>query len=477
MAPEENEAAGRTSGDGEAKPEAGGEAGPSEPEYAAPDADTPEGRKTIRRAIGASAIGNATEWFDYGVYAVVVSYITTNFFQGGTAFALATFAISFLVRPFGGLIFGPLGDKLGRKAILALTIILMAGSTFAIGLLPDFDAIGIWAPILLVALRMLQGFSAGGEYGGAATFMAEYSPDKKRGFYGSFLEVGTLFGFALGAGLVLALQLILGEQTMTDWGWRIPFLVAGPLGLIGLYLRTKVEDTPVFREIDEHHESEATVTAEFKDLCVKYWKPLVTMAGLVVALNVTNYTLLSYMPTYLETQIGLSNNGSLLLILIGEVVMLSLIPFSGRISDKVGRKPMWTISLGGLFVFAIPMYMLMGTGFTGALIGFGVLGILYVLQLSTISATFPAMFPTQVRYAGFAITYNVSTALFGGTAPLVNERLIEVTGDVLVPAYYLMAACAVGGLALWFVPETAGASLRGTEIPRQKRMKPQSSFR
>jgi MHS family proline/betaine transporter-like MFS transporter len=476
MGRDEQEAADTGAGPGDGGKSDSGAAA-AESGHEAPSVDSPEGRKTIRRAIGASAIGNATEWYDYGVYAVVATYIATNFFEGGTAWTLATFAISFLVRPFGGFVFGPLGDRLGRKVILALTIVTMAGSTFAIGLLPTFDTIGIWAPILLVGLRMLQGFSAGGEYGGAATFMAEYSPDKKRGFFGSFLEVGTLAGFALGTATVLALQLILSDQAMTQWGWRIPFLIAGPMGLIGLYLRTKIEDTPVFQELEDQHQEESSVGAEFKDLCLKYWKPLITMAGLVVALNVTNYTLLSYMPTYLEQQIGLTNNGSLLLILIGEVVMLCLIPFSGGISDKVGRKPMWAISLGGLFVMAIPMYLLMGTGFYGALIGFGVLGILYVLQLSTISATFPAMFPTQVRYAGFAITYNVSTALFGGTAPLVNQRLIETTGDVLVPAYYLMLACAIGGLALAFIPETAGASIRGTEIPRQKRMRPQSSFR
>src|SRR5690554_5300517 len=201
-------------------------------EFATPKTETVEGRKTIRRAIGASAIGNATEWYDYGVYAVAVTYITANFFPGGTVWALATFAISFLVRPLGGLVWGPLGDRIGRRAILALTIILMAAATFTIGLLPNFDTIGIWAPILLIFLRMVQGFSTGGEYGGAATFMAEYSPDKRRGFFGSFLEFGTLFGFVLGTAVVLLLQVVLGEQAMHDWGWRIPFLIAGPLGFI-----------------------------------------------------------------------------------------------------------------------------------------------------------------------------------------------------------------------------------------------------
>ncbi|GAB2520266.1 MFS transporter [Paramicrobacterium agarici] len=440
---------------------------PTEPEaeYRAPSADSPEGRKTIRRAIGASAIGNATEWYDYGVYAVAVTYITANFFPGGTVWALATFAISFLVRPLGGLIWGPLGDRLGRKAILALTIVMMAGSTTLIGLLPNVDAIGMWAPGLLIFLRMVQGFSTGGEYGGAATFMAEYSPDKKRGFFGSFLEFGTLFGYVLGTAFVLILSLIIGEDAMMEWGWRIPFLIAAPMGLIGVYLRSKMEDTPVFREMEDTAQIEQSATGDLKDLILHYWRPLLSMAGLVIALNVANYTLLTYMPTYLETQIDMSKDGSLLLIIIGELCMMAIIPFSGKISDRVGRRPMWAVSLIGLIVAAVPMYMLMGTGFAGALVGFAVLGVLYVIQLSTISATFPAMFPTQVRYAGFAITYNVATALFGGTAPAVNEALIDSTGNLLVPAFYMMAACAVGLIALKFVPETAGASIRGTEIP------------
>lgn len=470
---------GQRPGQDDANPQQNAASGPAEEKYAAPTTDTLEGRKTIRKAIGASAMGNATEWFDYGIYAVAITYITANFFptEGGlgTALALATFAISFLVRPLGGLIWGPLGDRLGRKAILALTIILMAGATFAIGLLPTYETIGVWAPILLILLRMVQGFSTGGEYGGAATFMAEYSPDKKRGFFGSFLEFGTLFGFILGTALVLFFQIVLGEQAMTDWGWRLPFLVAGPMGLIGLYLRTKLEDTPVFRDLEAHHLEEPDAKTELRDLVVKYWKPLLTMGGLVVALNVTNYTLLSYMPTYLQTEINLSANNALTLLLLGQLAMMIVIPFAGKLSDRIGRKPMWWVSLLGLFVAAIPMYLLMRINFGTALLGFAVLGLLYVLQLSTISATFPAMFPTQVRYAGFAITYNVSTALFGGTAPLVNDLLIGATGDTLVPAYYMMVACVVGAVALKFIPETAGCSIRGTEIPSRERDRAQAA--
>jgi len=423
----------------------------------------------LKRAVAASAIGNATEWFDYGIYAYGVTYISTALFPGNaqqaTLFALATFAISFLVRPLGGVFWGPLGDTLGRKSVLALTILLMAGATVCIGLIPSYASIGFWAPLLLVVLRMVQGFSTGGEYGGAATFMAEYAPDEKRGFYGSFLEFGTLGGFSLGALLMLGFSLTLGDAAMHEWGWRLPFFVAAPLGLAGVYLRSKMEDTPVFQEVERMGEEEREVAIELKHLISGYRKPLLALAGLVVALNVVNYTLLSFMPTYFATQLGLTTDRALIVPIIGMLFMMLFLPLMGHLSDRIGRKPLWWFSLGGLFVLVIPLFHLMAMSFTGAIIGFALLGLLYVPQLATISATFPAMFPTQVRFAGFAIAYNVSTSLFGGTAPAINEWLIGVTGTNLVPAYFMMGACVIGGIALMFVVETAGHSLRGTELP------------
>jgi MHS family proline/betaine transporter-like MFS transporter len=430
-----------------------------------PEATPPH---VLRRAIAASALGNMTEWFDYGIYAYGVVYLSAALFPGETAeatlFALATFAISFLVRPIGGLFWGPLGDRYGRKTILASTIIMMSAATVGVGLIPSYESIGFWAPALLVLLRMIQGFSTGGEYGGAATFMAEYSPDDRRGFYGSFLEFGTLAGFSLGALLMLGFSLLLGEQAMYDWAWRIPFFVAGPMGLVGSYLRSRMEDTPIFREIEAHHEKEPAASTELRHLLTRYWRPLITMGGLVIALNVVNYTLLSYMPTYLQRRLGLTTDAALVVPIIGMLFMMLFVPFVGALSDRIGRKPLWWISLIGLFVMVVPLYRLMASGFAGAVIGFALLGLLYVPQLATISATFPAMFPTHVRFAGFAISYNVATSLFGGTAPAFNSWLIGRTGDELMPAYVMMAACVVGAIALRSTPETAGKSLRGTDL-------------
>jgi MFS transporter, MHS family, proline/betaine transporter len=440
--------------------------------YAQPMAEghvSPQPRCSLRRAIAASAMGNATEWFDYGIYSYGLTYVSAALFPGSTAqatlFALATFAVSFLVRPLGGLFWGPVGDRVGRKHVLSLTIILMSVATLCVGLLPSFERIGWWAPALLVVLRMIQGFSTGGEYGGAATFMAEYSPDHKRGLCGSFLEFGTLAGFSLGAFLMLGCSVVLGGDTMHAWGWRLPFLVAAPLGLIGLYLRIRLEDTPVFREVAEaaHHDEQTGVP--LKQLLEQFWKPMLLLGGLVIALNVVNYVLLAYMPTFMKTQLHMSDNMSLLVPLIGMLSMMVLLPFSGALSDHIGRKNVWWISLVGLFVAAVPMFTLMTHGVSGALIGFAVLGLLYVPQLASISAMFPAMFPTQARYAGVAIAYNVSTSLFGGTAPMANDWIIAHTGSTLVPAYYMMAACVVGMIALLFVRETAGCSLRGREMP------------
>lgn len=415
---------------------------------------------TLRRAIAASAIGNATEWFDYGIYSYGVAYISAALFPGtteqATLFALAAFAISFLIRPLGGLFWGPLGDRLGRRAVLAVTIIVMAAATFCVGLIPSYASIGLWAPLTLVVLRMIQGFSTGGEYGGAATFMAEYAPDARRGLCGSFLEVGTLAGFSLGALLMLGFALALGEGAMHDWGWRIPFLVAGPLGLVGTYLRSHLQETPVFQQDHEHER----VSHGLGHLFAHYWRELLVLGGLVVALNVVNYTLLSYMPTYLQRRIGLTPDEALVVPILGMLFMMLLLPFAGALSDRVGRKPLWWFSLIGLFVLAAPLYVLMEQSLAGAIIGFMALGLLYAPQLATISATFPALFPTPVRFAGFAIAYNVATSIFGGTAPAVGSALITATGNELMPAYYMMAACLIGAAALCFMPETAGLSLR-----------------
>lgn len=425
---------------------------------------------TLRRAVGASMIGNATEWYDYGVYAYLTAEITSNFFpHAGTAATLLVYAVSFVLRPLGGIVWGPIGDRLGRNKVMAMTIILMAAGTFLVGVIPSYDSIGFWAPVLLVLLRIVQGFSTGGEYGGAATFMAEYAPDKRRGFWGSFLECGTLLGFSGGLAVTLILRASLDQHQMDTWGWRVPFLIGLPLGLVGLYLRTKMEDTPVFRELQENDEAEEAATSALKDLFRDYWQPILRLFLLVVALNIADYTLLTYMPTYMSSDkpdgLGISATQSDVILLIGQLIMTVLIWIAGANSDRIGRKPMWWFSLIAIFVLSVPCFWLMGQGIGWAIVGFTILGLVFLPQLGTVSATFPAMFPAHVRYAGMAISYNISTAAFGGTASLVNDGLVDWTGNRYMPAFYMMLAMVIGMIGLVKVPETAGHSIRGRGIP------------
>jgi len=423
----------------------------------------------LRRAVGAAALGNAMEWFDFGVYGYLAVTLGHVFFPGNSPTAqviatFATFTVAFLVRPLGGLVFGPLGDRFGRQRVLAATMIMMALGTFAIGLIPSYERIGLWAPALLLLARLLQGFSTGGEYGGAATFIAEYSTDARRGQMGSWLEFGTLGGYIAGAGAVTALTSLLDADAMLDWGWRIPFLVAGPLGLLGLYMRMKLEETPAFKAHAEAMEVQGDLPrVGLRELVAVHGPQLLKCIGLVLVFNVTDYMLLTYMPSYLTVTLGYGEAKGLLLILIVMLVMMPLNVIGGHFSDRFGRKPMIVGACVAMFALAIPCMLLLGTGsdvliFTGLML----LGVALVCFTSTMPSTLPALFYTPVRYSALSIAFNVSVSLFGGTTPLLTAWLVERTGDPLVPAYYLMAAAVVGMVTMAFVTETAGLPLRGS---------------
>ncbi|MEV1020818.1 glycine betaine/L-proline transporter ProP [Streptomyces sp. NPDC050264] len=431
----------------------------------------------VKRAVKAASLGNAMEWFDFGIYSYLAVTIGHVFFPSGNdtvqlISSFATFAVSFLVRPIGGMVFGPMGDKIGRKKVLAMTMILMAIGTFAIGLIPSYATIGFWAPVLLIFFRLVQGFSTGGEYGGASTFIAEYAPDKRRGYFGSFLEFGTLAGYVGAAGLVTILTSVLGSDGMDSWGWRIPFLVAGPIGLVGLYLRLKLDETPAFQKLaDEssHKASEAASTVEttakgdlakiFRD----YWPTLILCICLVGAYNITDYMLLSYMPTYLSDEMGYSETHGLLILIATMIVLMCIISQVGKLSDHFGRKPLLMAGMLGFFITSIPSFLLVKNGALWAVsLGMLMLGLSLVCLLGTMSAALPALFPTQVRYGSLSVGYNLSASIFGGTTPLVVTALISWTGTDMMPAYYAMAAALVGVIAVACMKETAQKPLEGS---------------
>lgn len=424
---------------------------------------------TLKRAVAAAALGNAMEWYDFGVYAYLAVVIGDVFFTGAdpTIRQLATFGaftVAFLIRPIGGMVFGPLGDKVGRKKILALTMIMMSASTFCIGLIPSYDAIGVWAPILLLLARLVQGFSTGGEYGGAATFIAEYSPDRKRGLMGSWLEFGTTSGYFLGAAIVSILTTLLPTGDLHSWGWRIPFFVAGPLGIIGLYMRSRLEETPAFQDQSEQAASEPTQKNEFVNMVTGHWKPLLVCIGLVLVFNVTDYMLLSYMPTYLSANLNYSQSHGTYLVLVVMLVMLVMQPIVGALSDKIGRKPIILFGSIAALLLSVPELWLIQSGNEAfILIGLIMMGLTLNCFTGTMPSTLPALFPTAIRYGALAIAFNVSVSLFGGTTPLVTSWLISASGNLYMPAFYLMLAGVIGAITILCTRETAGKRLIGSK--------------
>ncbi|MET9757656.1 glycine betaine/L-proline transporter ProP [Streptomyces sp. NPDC006372] len=421
----------------------------------------------VKRAVKAAALGNAMEWFDFGVYSYIAVTLGKVFFPSGnpTAQLLSTFgafAAAFLVRPLGGMVFGPLGDRVGRQKVLALTMIMMAAGTFAIGLIPSYATIGVGAPILLLVARLVQGFSTGGEYAGASTFIAEYAPDKRRGFLGSWLEFGTLAGYIGGAGLVTLMTALLSADDLTSWGWRLPFLIAGPMGIIGLYLRMRLEETPAFAAEAEKAENNRPKTP-LREMITGQWRALLLCVGLVLVFNVTDYMLLSYMPSYLTGQLHYDETHGLLVVLGVMAVMMIAQPFVGALTDRVGRRPVIATGCAGFLLLSVPALLLIREGSLLAVgLGMGALGMLLVCFTASMPSALPALFPTKVRYGSLSIGFNVSVSLFGGTTPLVVTALIGATGNMMMPAYYMMAAAVIGGFAVWRMAESAGRPLPGS---------------
>ena len=430
--------------------------------------DTPHQHRDVapdvlRRAIRGAAIGNSVEWFDFAIYGFLATYIAKKFFPSGdeTTALLNTFAIfaaAFFMRPLGGFFFGPLGDRIGRQRVLALVILLMSASTFAIGLVPSYDTIGVLAPLLLLFLRCLQGFSAGGEYGSGACFLAEYAPDKHRGFVVSFLVWSVVLGFLLGAVTVTGLETMLPESAMDSYGWRIPFLIAGILGAVGLYIRLRLDDTPEFEELREKGE---VADAPLKEAITTSWRQILQIAGLVVIHNVGFYIVFTFLPSYFTKTLEFTKTNAFVSITVASLVALILIPPLGALSDRIGRKPLLIAGAVGFAVLAYPLFLLLNTGsLVAAISAHAGLAAIESVFVSASLAAAAELFATRVRSSGYSIGYNVSVALFGGTAPYIATWLVDRTGNEIAPAYYVIAAAVVTLATVLTMKETAGRPLR-----------------
>jgi MHS family proline/betaine transporter-like MFS transporter len=415
-----------------------------------------------RRVVAASFIGNFVEWFDYAIYGYLAATIAVVFFpesdpQTALLATFALFAISFFVRPFGGFVWGHLGDKLGRRTALSLSILIMSVSTFCIALIPGYDSIGIFAPVLLLVVRIVQGFSAAGEYAGASAFLVEYAPDRRRGVYAAVVPASTATGLLFGSLFVAGLTAVLSDDQLTSWGWRIPFLLAAPMGLIGRYIRTKLEDTPAFQELAAEDE---VITAPVRDMFRNHWGALLRAVGAVLLNAVGFYILLSYMPTYLSEEIGLGRTESFLATSLALLSYVGFIFLTGLASDRFGRKRMLMAASVSFIVLTVPAFMVLESGSFVAVLAVQVLlGAILSLNDGTLPSFLAELFPTRIRYTGFAVSFNLANAVFGGTAPFMATLLISAFATNLAPAWYLMAAAAVSFVAVALSRETCGKPL------------------
>jgi MFS transporter, MHS family, proline/betaine transporter len=411
-------------------------------------------KKASRKAVIAAAIGNTLEWYDMAIYAYFAPVFSGLIFPNSDPVAsllltFAVFALGFVVRPLGGFLFGPYGDKYGRKKALSLAIILMGVSTFLIGVLPTYGQIGMAAPILLVLFRMAQGFSAGGEWGSNTSFIVEYAPEGKRGFFGSWTQVSTAGGSLLGALVAFAVTSLFPEEAVNAWAWRIPFILGIVISIFGYYLRTKLDETPKFKELSK---KEVHSKTPLKDLFKYHKKDLFIIFGFTVHWTSSYYLLLNYMPTYVKTVMKIPYNVALLINVIVLAFFILIVPLIGALSDKIGRKPILIVSAFGFIVFSYPLFTLMADAGLFLII---VCQLILALFLACFSGPGPAaiaeLTSTRVRSSALSIGYNTATAAFGGTAPFIATYLISITGNNFSPTFYVIGCAAITLVVLFLL--------------------------
>lgn len=411
-----------------------------------------------RKALAASGVGTVVEFFDYASYSYLATIIAVVFFPpGDSAMALlqtfAVFALSFVMRPIGGLFWGHFGDRIGRKRTLVLTIMGMGMATLTLGVLPGYAAIGAWAPLLLVLLRLLQSFFTAGQYSGAALLAGEFAPASHRGRYVSVVPIGSAAGFLLASALASGLHTGLSYDEMLDWGWRVPFLLGGLLTLLGWVIRAKLEETPDFEAAKG---AEKIAESPLSSLLRSHWRLVLSLLCIVSVNHAGYYIVLAYMATYLEVERGFSASQAGSITTIALIVYLPVVYLCAWMSDRVGRRPvLWASSI--LFLVAsYPAFVILEDGgFMVALLVQLFLVIFLALNDSAFATLFVESFPVAIRFSGFALPFNVGAAVFGGASPLLAEWLIRTTGNGLMPALIMMAVAALSLPALLSVRETA----------------------
>ncbi|UJW36020.1 MHS family MFS transporter [Saccharothrix sp. AJ9571] len=428
-------------------------------------------RRKIVKIVGASLVGTTVEWYDFFLFASAATLVFNKlFFPGsdpltGTLLALGSYAIGFLARPLGGLVFGHYGDKIGRKKLLVLSLLLMGGATFAMGLLPTYATIGVAAPILLTLLRLVQGFALGGEWGGAVLIVSEHGDPERRGFWASWPQAGAPGGNLLATGVLAILASVQTDAAFESWGWRIPFLLSGLLVAIGLWIRLSVEESPVF--IEAAKKAGGTVEKAPIITVLRYsWREVLIAMGARFAENVSYYILTAFILVYITVGLEMPKSVGLNAVLIGSAVHFVTIPVWGALSDRLGRRAVYLFGASAMLVWSFVFFAMLDTKSFGLMVLATTIGlVLHGAMYGPQAAFFSELFDTRVRYSGASIGYQLSSILAGGLAPLIATAMLRDLGGSLPVSIYVAATCVLTIVAVYLAKETKGSSLAEPERP------------
>ena len=423
-----------------------------------------EERTPLRRVVGASLIGTTIEWYDFFLYGSAAALIFNRLFfpeydpLTGTLLAFATYALGFVARPVGGLVFGHYGDRIGRKRLLMLSLMLMGVATVLIGLLPTYNQIGVLAPIALIVLRLIQGFAVGGEWGGAVLMAAEHGDSARRGFWASWPQAGVPAGNLLAAGVLALMAAVQPEADFLEWGWRVPFILSALLVVVGWYIRNRVSESPMFEAELDSAEAPARVPAI--DVLRERPKALVLGAGLRVGENISYYILTVFSLTYLVDVSHESRSLALNALLIGAAVQFFAIPLFARLSDRIGRRPVYAFGAFGLAAWCFVMFGLLGSGDNASIVLALVVGlVLHGAMYGPQAAFITELFPTRIRYSGVSLAYQLTSIVAGSLAPIIALSLYKGYGSALPVAIYVAVACLISGVSALLARETKGVEL------------------
>lgn len=407
-----------------------------------------------KKVLIASLTGSSIEWFDYFLYGTAAALVFNKLFFPmvdpviGLILSYLSFSLTFFIRPIGGVLFAHIGDRIGRKKTLVLTLSLMGGATVMIGLLPTYEMVGMWAPALLILLRIIQGMGIGGEWGGALLLAYEYAPEKRKGFFGSIPQAGVTIGMLM-ATFIVSLMTLFSEEAFLSWGWRIPFLLSSVLVILGLWIRKDIDETPDFQKLKQTGQ---VAKAPLRDTLKYHWREVLIAAGLKVVETAPFYIFSTFVVSYATTTLTYQKSQALEAVTLGALVATIMIPLMGLLSDKVGRQRMYAVSVFALGLFIVPWFMLLDTGTTWGIVLATVIafGILWAPVTAVLGTLCSEIFSANVRYTGITLGYQLGAALAGGTAPLIATGLLaKYDGDWVPVAWYLMITVAISLLAIF----------------------------